>query len=96
MLRNNDILAYLKESLPRYKREYGVRRIGVFGSFARDEEVDANDIDIIVDMEAPTFDKYMDLKFELEDKFHKPVDLVLSETVKKPLKSTIERDTVYA
>jgi uncharacterized protein len=38
----------------------------------------------------------MDLKFFLEDILHRPVDLVLAETVKPRLKPIIEKEVVYA
>jgi len=96
MTEKDDILIYLRNSINRFKEEYGVRRIGVFGSLIREEQADSSDIDIIIEMDSPTFDKYMDLKFELEDHFQRPVDLVLAETVKQRLRSRIESEVVYA
>lgn len=97
MINRNDILDYLKQSHERFRSQYGVKRIGIFGSFAQGKEnVHSSDIDIIVEMQNPSFDKYMDLKFELEDQFRKPVDLVLKETLKDRLKPVIEKETVYA
>ena len=96
MICRKDILEYLKQSEDRFRNEYGVTRIGVFGSYARqNENNESSDIDIIVEMENPSFDHYMDLKFELEDQFQKSVDLVLKETVKPRLKPVIESETVY-
>jgi len=43
---------------------YSVRQIGIFGSTARDDALPGSDVDVIVDMEEPTFDHYMDLKFK--------------------------------
>jgi predicted nucleotidyltransferase len=76
--------------------QYTVKRIGVFGSCARGDEGPKSDIDIIVELGAPTFDHYMDLKFRLEEVLRRPVDLVMAETVKPRLRPIIERETVYA
>ena len=92
----DEVLKYLKEARDRFAREYGVRRIGLFGSTARDAPRKSSDVDLLVEMEAPTFDHYMDLKFEIEDHFGVSVDLVLSDTVKKRLRPAIERETIYA
>lgn len=52
-------------------RGYGVRRIGLFGSYCRGEQTETSDVDILVEFEddEKTFDNYMDLKFFLEDLF---------------------------
>ena len=76
--------------------QFTVKRIGVFGSFARGDEGSESDIDIIVELDAPTFDHYMDLKFRLEEVLRRPVDLVMADTVKPRLRPIIERETVYA
>jgi len=75
---------------------FSVRRIGLFGSFARDAAAEKSDIDLLVELEKPTFDHYMDLKFYLEDLFGRPVDLVMSETVKPRLAPFIQREAAYA
>ncbi|NUQ34072.1 MAG: nucleotidyltransferase family protein [Planctomycetaceae bacterium] len=86
-------LAGLRDELA---RRYTVRRIGVFGSVARNEAAESSDIDLLVELEQPTFDHYMDLKFSLEAHFGREVDLVLMDTLKPRLKPLIERDVVYA
>ena len=95
-LKKDEIIDYLRNSKQRFAREYGVRRIGLFGSVVSGRSTEANDLDVLVDMEAPTLDRYMDLKFELEDRFGVQVDLVLSDSVKDRLKPVIEQETVYA
>jgi len=75
---------------------FTVKRIGIFGSFARGEEKAESDIDIIVKLDEQTFDHYMDLKFRLEEVLQRPVDLVIADTVKPRLKPIIEREVIYA
>ena len=79
-----------------FERRFGVRRIGIFGSRARGDATAASDIDVLVEMEKPTFDAYMDLKFLLEDLFGCNVDLVLADSVKPRLRSIILQEVVYA
>ena len=76
--------------------KYTVKRIGVFGSFARGDDRADSDIDILVELAEPTFDHYMDLKFKLEEVLQRPVDLVLADSIKARLKPIIEREVVYA
>ena len=75
---------------------FTVRRIGVFGSFAKGGEGTESDVDIIVELAKPTFDNYMDLKFRLEDVLKLPVDLVMADTVKPRIKPIIEQEVIYA
>jgi len=92
----NEILAYMRQSRERFAQLYGVRRIGIFGSAARGEATEGSDLDVLVEMSDPTFDHYMDLKFELEAALDVPVDLVISDTVKERLRPVIEREVAYA
>jgi predicted nucleotidyltransferase len=75
-------------------RSLGVRRIGVFGSFARGEE---SDIDILIEFRegGRSFDTYMDLKFLLEDRFGRRVDLVNRDAIKPALAPHILRSARY-
>jgi hypothetical protein len=74
---------------------FTVKRIGVFGSWARGDESSESDVDIIVELAEPTFDNYMDLKFRLEEALQRPVDLVMADTVKPRLKPIIEKEVIY-
>ncbi|MGD0622175.1 MAG: nucleotidyltransferase family protein [Thermacetogeniaceae bacterium] len=93
---NNRVVSKIASMRQELADQYTVKRIGVFGSCARGDEGPKSDIDIIVELGAPTFDHYMDLKFRLEEVLRRPVDLVMAETVKPRLRPIIERETVYA
>lgn len=75
-------------------RRMGVRRLGLFGSAARGEP--PRDLDFLVELDAKTFDAYMDVKLFLEDLFARPVDLVLADALKPALREGILEETVYA
>lgn len=77
-------------------RNFGVRRLGLFGSGARGETKEISDLDFLVEFENKTFDNYMDLKSYLEELFHCKVDLVLPNTLKPRLRSRILEETIYA
>lgn len=96
MKTRSEVLEYLRSSMDRFHTEYGVQRIGIFGSVARDEADTSSDIDVLVEIPEPTFDKYMNLKFELEEVFGSSIDLVLADTVKKRLRARIEGEVIYA
>ncbi len=78
--------------------QYGVKRIGLFGSYCKNEQKKESDIDILVEFKKgeKTFDNYMDLKFFLEALFDCTVDLVVKGAIKIDLKSSIMRSVKYA
>lgn len=88
----------LKNNEELIKQKYGVKRIGIFGSFARNEEKEESDVDILVEFESDfeTFDNYIELKYFLEDLFRRKVDLVTSEALRPQLKDEILKEIMYA
>lgn len=78
--------------------KFRVLKIGIFGSFARGEQSDTSDVDVLVEFEEgqETFDNYMGLKFFLEDLFERKVDLVIASTIKESLKKSIMESVKYA
>jgi len=97
VLNKEEIHKRLVEKEGRIK-EYGVRRIGLFGSYVRNEQKRKSDVDILVEFEKEkiTFDNYMHLKFLLEDLFGCKVDLVILDDLKQQLKPYILREVEYA
>ena len=79
-------------------QKYGVKRIGLFGSFLTNKQKSDSDIDILVEFKKgeKTFDNYMDLKFYLENLFKHDVDLVIKDALKAKLRSNIIRSVKYA
>lgn len=98
MISQHEILQILSDNLPVWKDKHGVQRIGLFGSYSREEQKSTSDIDIVVgflDGEM-TFDNFMDLKFELEDCLKKPVDLVILDDIKPAIQPSILKSIKYA
>ncbi len=91
-MKSNDNLLFPKRiirSLERSRenlRKYGVKRIGLFGSYLRMEGKERSDMDFLVVLQNPTFDNYMGLKFFLERLFRRKVDLVTERSLKPSLK----------
>lgn len=94
MKTKSDILKLLQINRERIRR-FGVKELGVFGSFAREEQTAGSDVDILVDLENKTFDAYMSLLFFLEELFGLKVDLVMKGTIKPRIREKILSETVY-
>ena len=76
-------------------KNQGVRRIGLFGSFARNEGRARSDLDFLVEFEKPTFDNFMNLAFLLEKLFRRHVDLVTPDGLSKHVRPYIEKEVVW-
>ena len=96
MITKQEILDFLSSRRDELSKLFSVRRIGLFGSFLRDDAEEDSDIDIVVEFDSPSFDHYMDLKFYLEDHFSKKVDLVIADTIKPRLRPIISQQVMYA
>ena len=90
-----EVLRLLQENREIIRR-YGARRLGLFGSCARNESRAASDLDLVVEFEKKTFDSYMGLKEFLEELFGCKVDLALADSLKPGLREKILAETVYA
>ena len=97
MLNSDKILKIINEN-QRYIKKFGVKSIGLFGSYATNNQKPESDIDLLVEFKKgkKTFDNYMDLKFYLENLFDCNIDLVLKEALKVDLKSNILKSVKYA
>lgn len=64
-------------------KAFGVRQLGLFGSFVREEQNEESDIDVLVVFEPgqKTFDNFIQLSFFLEEIFGRPVELVTRESL---------------
>jgi len=92
------ILTHLQHQFPKL-REFGVTRIGLFGSVVHGQDEPGSDIDILVhfDRGKKTFDNYMELKFFLEEMFdNRSIDLVIDESLKPSLRQYILESVEYA
>jgi len=76
-------------------RRLGVNRLGVFGSFVRNEQRPDSDVDILVEMEGKSFGAYVEVLDFLEELFGRNVDLVPKEDIKPLLRNRILREVVY-
>jgi predicted nucleotidyltransferase len=85
----------LKEHKPILEERYSVKRIGVFGSYVRDEQNEKSDVDIIVEFTKPVGFQFIDLKLYLEEILNKKVDLVTPNALKPQIKERILKEVSY-
>ena len=76
-------------------REFSVREIGLFGSFAVGNPSDTSDIDLLVELERPIGWKFFSLELLLERMFNRKIDLVTKNAIRKEMKGRILNEVHY-
>ena len=90
------VLSLLRRSKPELQRRFGVVRLALFGSMARDQSRADSDADVLVAFDGPADSRrYFGLQFYLEDLLGCPVDLVTEQALRPQLKPFIERDAIH-
>lgn len=88
-------LELLRQSKPELQARFGVTRLALFGSTARDTATGTSDIDVLVDFDGPaTSKRYFGVQFYLEDLLGSSVDLVTEKALRPELRPYIEREQV--
>ena len=80
---------------PLFAKRFGVTRLALFGSTARDEAGPESDVDIVVGFDGPaTSARYFGVQFVLQDALGCPVDLVTEKAQQNELRPHIEKEAV--
>ena len=89
-------LELLVQSKSTLMHRYGVTRLALFGSTARDAAHNDSDIDILVAFDGPaTSQRYFGVQFYLEDLFGCAIDLVTEKALRAELRPTVEKEAVH-
>lgn len=89
-------LELLAHSKPVLAARYGVTRLALFGSTARDAARSDSDVDILVVFDGPaTSQRYFGVQFYLEDLFGCSIDLVTDKALRAELRPFIEKEAVH-
>lgn len=84
-----NVFIVLKKHKNEITSKYNVKRIGIFGSYAKGQQNTESDIDVLVEFEKPTFDNFMELSFYLEDLFGRKVDLLTPKSLSPYMRPSI-------
>ncbi len=91
----DEILRVLSEHISNI-RDFGVKSVAIFGSVARDQAGPESDLDVLVEFDPPpTFRRYMDLKFYLEELVGCPVHLGTPDELKARISARVQREAIY-
>ena len=92
----DDLLSLLTQHKPALQRRFGVTRLALFGSRAREQDREGSDVDVLVAFDGPaTSARYFGVQFYLEDLLDSPIDLVTETALRTELRSFVERDAIH-
>lgn len=92
-----EIIKILKRFKETSAHKYGIRTLGIFGSFARGQQDEQSDLDVVVTLNDPDFFTLEKIKEELEKLMHLNIDIVnFRNTLRDSLKANIQQDAIYA
>jgi predicted nucleotidyltransferase len=99
MLTKEKITKVLQESYPYLASEYGVKRIGLFGSYAKDTSTETSDVDIVVEFDRPIGFRFAEFAEYLESLLGKRVDVLTPAGIQgiriERIARSIEESIVY-
>ena len=89
------ILNYLHIHKLEYEKHFGVKKIGLFGSYARDEANENSDIDLVVEMHPKSLQKRLMLKRKIEEDLKSSVDIGYLSSLRHFIVNEIKKDIIY-
>lgn len=94
---NIEILDYLRSNKEELRKEFGVIKIGLFGSYSRNEQNENSDIDIAIEIEKAkkSLKNFFAIKRTLEEQFGKKVDLGIESSLKPMVKEFVQKEIIY-
>jgi predicted nucleotidyltransferase len=95
MITGKQIIEQLRALKPQLQKEFAVKTIGLFGSFADGSQTEQSDIDILVELERPIGWKFFTLEMFLENKLGKKIDLVTKNALKHQIRDRILSSVNY-
>jgi predicted nucleotidyltransferase len=96
-LTRDDVLARLRAALPDLRARYGVTRLGLFGSVARNEAGPDSDVDLIAEFipNAGLGFRFFDLEKELSEMVGRTAEIASLDNMNRYIRATVERDLIY-
>ena len=96
-LSKREIINFIKVEKTFLKENFGVLNIGLFGSYARDQNNQDSDNDFLVEFSKPSFDYLVVLQIYMEKKFNKKIEIVRKRNLNNSrFFERIEQEAIYA
>lgn len=95
-MNTSDVLNILRRFKAEFASKYGIKTLGIFGSFARNQQKETSDIDVVVTLKDPDYFTLVAIQEELEKLTKYKVDVVnFRETLRESFKTNILKDAIF-
>ena len=89
-------LAAINKNFGLIKKDYQVKKIGIFGSVAKGQQRSGSDLDILIEFSKPiSFFQFIELEEFLSKILNKKVDLVSKKGLKQAIKKQVLKEVIY-
>ena len=98
MVEREHVLDYLKSKKPEFNRDFSITKLGLFGSYARNEQTGDSDIDLLVEFALGTealSEKKRKIKKAVQVEFQREVDLCREKYIKPYFSQQILNSVIY-
>jgi len=89
-----EILGLLQRARPELSRRFGVRRLGLFGSYARGEQAEDSDVDIVVEVDPSIGLKFIDLADAIEELLGVRAEVISRRAIKPRNWEVVEKELI--
>ena len=94
-MNRDEVLDLLRTHKPTLEQRFGITKLALFGSFARDQASESSDVDVLVWFDGPaTSRSYFGVQFYIEDLLDRQVDLVTDKALRSELRPYVEREAL--
>jgi predicted nucleotidyltransferase len=94
-MKRDEVIGFLSSHRQELEERFGVCSLALFGSMARDDAGPQSDVDLLVEFhDTPGLAEYMSLKFWLEDRLGRQVDLVMKGALKSWARPLVEAESI--
>ena len=94
MRTKEEILRILQEEKPELIRRYGLKRLALFGSYARDDQREGSDVDVMVEVEPSIGLRFVEMADRIEDALGIHTELVSRRAIKPRYWDVIKEDLI--
>ncbi len=96
MKTKEEILKILKDELPYLKEKYGIKKIGIFGSYSRGEQNIESDVDLLVEFERPIgFFRFLAVEDYIKERLGVKTELVTDDALKPRMRPHVLEEVIY-
>lgn len=90
-----EVLNYLSSHKERFYKDFGVIKIGLFGSFARDQATQNSDIDLVIEMNPKSLEKRIAFKKKIESDLNRSLDVGYMSTLRSFIAKEVAKDIIF-